>query len=93
RLILELEFVQCLANPKYLQFLAQHNYFNDPAFINYLKYLLYWRRPEYAHLVVYPYSLEILEYLQHESFRRSVALESTVHLIHTKEFFHWQHWR
>ncbi|KAJ3006068.1 UNVERIFIED_CONTAM: hypothetical protein HDU68_004292 [Siphonaria sp. JEL0065] len=93
RLILELEFLQCLANPKYLQFLGQHGYFNDPAFINYLKYLLYWRQPQYAHLVVYPYSLEMLEYLQHESFRRSVALEATVQLIHTKEFYHWQHWK
>ncbi|KAJ3121816.1 hypothetical protein HK100_012226, partial [Physocladia obscura] len=93
RLILELEFVQCLANPKYLQFLAQHQYFNDPAFLNYLKYLLYWKQPEYAQLVIYPYCLEILEYLQHESFRKAVALESTVQLIHQKEYFHWQHWR
>ncbi|KAI9326626.1 SOH1-domain-containing protein [Obelidium mucronatum] len=93
RLILEIEFVQCLANPKYMQFLAQHGYFNDPAFINYLKYLLYWRQPEYAHLIVYPYALEMLEYLQHEGFRRAVALESTVQLIHTKEFYHWQHWK
>ncbi|KAI8842663.1 hypothetical protein HDU78_007037 [Chytriomyces hyalinus] len=93
RLILELEFVQCLANPKYLQFLAQQQYFNDPAFINYLKYLLYWRRPEYAKLIVYPYCLEMLEHLQHESFRNAIALEHTVQLIHQKEFFHWTHWR
>ncbi|KAI8621882.1 SOH1-domain-containing protein [Chytriomyces sp. MP71] len=93
RLCLELEFVQCLANPKYLQFLAQQQYFADPAFINYLKYLLYWRRPEYAKLIVYPYCLEMLDNLQHESFRNAVALEHTVHLIHTKEFFHWTHWR
>ncbi|KAJ3208847.1 Mediator of RNA polymerase II transcription subunit 31 [Entophlyctis luteolus] len=93
RLVLELEFVQCLANPKYLQFLAQHQYFADPAFINYLKYLLYWREPQYAKLIVYPYCLEMLDLLQHESFRASVALESTVQLIHQKEYYHWQHWR
>jgi mediator of RNA polymerase II transcription subunit 31 len=44
----ELEFVQCLANPNYLNFLAQRGYFKENAFINYLKYLLYWKEPEYA---------------------------------------------
>jgi mediator of RNA polymerase II transcription subunit 31 len=28
--------------------LAQNKYFEDKAFLNYLKYLEYWRRPEYA---------------------------------------------
>jgi mediator of RNA polymerase II transcription subunit 31 len=28
--------------------LAQRDYFKDPAFVNYLKYLLYWKQPEYA---------------------------------------------
>ncbi|XP_073874508.1 mediator of RNA polymerase II transcription subunit 31 isoform X2 [Macaca fascicularis] len=48
RFQLELEFVQCLANPNYLNFLAQRGYFKDKAFVNYLKYLLYWKDPEYA---------------------------------------------
>ncbi|XP_028340559.1 mediator of RNA polymerase II transcription subunit 31 [Physeter macrocephalus] len=48
RFQLELEFVQCLANPNYLNFLAQRGYFKDKAFVNYLKYLLYWKEPEYA---------------------------------------------
>ncbi|CAG2054654.1 unnamed protein product [Timema podura] len=48
RFQVELEFVQCLANPNYLNFLAQRGYFKDQAFINYLKYLLYWKEPDYA---------------------------------------------
>jgi mediator of RNA polymerase II transcription subunit 31 len=28
--------------------LAQRGYFKDQVFINYLKYLLYWKEPEYA---------------------------------------------
>lgn len=28
--------------------LAQNRYLDDPVFLNYLKYLEYWRRPEYA---------------------------------------------
>ncbi|VCW67194.1 unnamed protein product, partial [Gulo gulo] len=33
RFQLELEFVQCLANPNYLNFLAQRGYFKDKAFV------------------------------------------------------------
>ena len=39
RFIAELEFVQCLANPNYICFLAQHGYFKKPEFINYMEYL------------------------------------------------------
>ena len=39
RFIAELEFVQCLANPNYFCFLAQHGYFKKPEFINYMEYL------------------------------------------------------
>lgn len=91
RFALELEFVQCLANPLYLNCerawgggaraaaggrigdrprrtgtgaaglpthtpgrslaaagLATKQYFENPAFINYLKYLTYWKQPAYA---------------------------------------------
>lgn len=33
--------------------LAQRRVFQDKAFVNYLKYLLYWKRPEYAKYIVY----------------------------------------
>jgi mediator of RNA polymerase II transcription subunit 31 len=39
---LELEFVQALANPHYLESLAVQGILNQPAFVNYLKYLTYW---------------------------------------------------
>ena len=39
RFIAELEFVQCLANPNYICFLAQNGYFKKPEFINYMDYL------------------------------------------------------
>jgi hypothetical protein len=48
RFELELEFVQSLANPFYLHSLAQQNILNQPAFINFLKYLLYWKQKDYA---------------------------------------------
>ena len=48
RFSLELEFVQALANPYYLHSLAQQGILNQPAFINYLAYLTYWKEREYA---------------------------------------------
>ncbi|KAI8904080.1 mediator complex, subunit Med31 [Gorgonomyces haynaldii] len=93
RFKLELEFVQCLANPQYLQFIAQSQYFEDPAFINYLKYLLYWKEPKYAQYIIFPYCLEMLELLQHEDFRKMVASQDIVKFIHQKEYYHWESYR
>eukprot|EP01138_Halocafeteria_seosinensis_P014868 gb/GECG01015178.1/.p1 GENE.gb/GECG01015178.1/~~gb/GECG01015178.1/.p1 ORF type:complete len:175 (+),score=23.01 gb/GECG01015178.1/:1-525(+) len=48
RFLMELEFVQCLANPKYLHYLALWGYFDDGAFVQYLGYLQYFKQPKYA---------------------------------------------
>ena len=48
RFEVELEFVQALANPYYLHMLAQQNVLSQPAFVNYLNYLTYWKEKEYA---------------------------------------------
>jgi mediator of RNA polymerase II transcription subunit 31 len=50
---MELEFVQGLGNPFYLHNLANQGYMDDPAFINYLKYLCYWKDKEYARFILY----------------------------------------
>ncbi|KAL8287056.1 hypothetical protein RQP46_004062 [Phenoliferia psychrophenolica] len=47
----ELEFVQCLANPFYLQSLAQQGLLADEAFLNYLTYLKYWHQPSFARFI------------------------------------------
>ena len=69
----ELEFVQCLGNPNYLNFLAQRGYFKESNFINYLKYLQYWKEPGYVKFVKYPVCLHFLELLQHEAFRKEIV--------------------
>lgn len=51
RFELELEFVQSLANPYYLHSLAQQNILDQPAFVNYLEYLQYWREKDYARFI------------------------------------------
>jgi mediator of RNA polymerase II transcription subunit 31 len=73
RFLLELEFIQCLANPTYIHYLAQNRYFEDEAFIGYLKYLQYWQRPEYIKFIMYPHCLYFLELLQNPNFRTAMA--------------------
>ena len=73
RFQIELEFVQCLGNPNYLHFLAQRGYFKDSCFVNYLKYLQYWKEPKYVHFIKYPVCLHFLELLQHEAFRKEIV--------------------
>jgi mediator of RNA polymerase II transcription subunit 31 len=53
RFELELEFVQALANPYYLHSLAQQGILSQPSFVNYLKYLQYWKKREYARFLQY----------------------------------------
>jgi mediator of RNA polymerase II transcription subunit 31 len=66
------------------------NFFGDPAFINYLKYLLYWTRPEYARYIRYPQCLHFLRLLQDEAFRARIASQDVVLAIEDQQgrFFH-----
>ena len=53
RFEMELEFLQCLASPEYLSWLAQSGTLDDRRMVNYLAYLRYWQAPEYAQFVSY----------------------------------------
>lgn len=92
RFQVELEFVQCLANPNYLHFLAQRGFFKDPSFVNYLKYLLYWKKPEYVKYLKYPMCLYFLDLLQYEYFRREVVNAQCCKYIDDQEILLWQHY-
>merc|ERR1711868_159952 len=89
RFIAELEFVQCLANPNYICFLAQHEYFKKPEFINYIKYLEYWREPKYARLIRYPTCLRFLELIQDKHFREAISVRRTAKEIEDQILLAW----
>lgn len=74
RFIMELEFVQCLSNPLYLQHLAITRVLYDPAFVKYIEYLQYWKRSEYAKFITYPFCLFFLENLTNKNFREKLRL-------------------
>ncbi|PIA31008.1 hypothetical protein AQUCO_05300085v1 [Aquilegia coerulea] len=93
RFLLELEFVQCLANPTYIHYLAQNRYFEDEAFIGYLKYLQYWQQPEYIKFIMYPHCLYFLELLQNANFRSAMAHPASKEIAHRQQFFFWKNYR
>ncbi|KAM1269472.1 hypothetical protein ACFX15_001636 [Malus domestica] len=93
RFLLELEFVQCLANPTYIHYLAQNRYFEDEAFIGYLKHLQYWQRPEYTRFIMYPHCLFFLEQLQNANFRAAMAHPGNKELAHRQQFYFWKNYR
>uniref|UniRef100_A0A3P8ZK82 Mediator of RNA polymerase II transcription subunit 31 n=1 Tax=Esox lucius TaxID=8010 RepID=A0A3P8ZK82_ESOLU len=118
----ELEFIQCLANPNYLNckcvspilpsgqvsvsitcdddlpmflcvpVLAQRGYLREKPFVNYLKYLLYWKEPEYAKFLKYPHCLHMLELLQYEHFRKELVNAQCAKFIDEQQLLHWQHY-
>ncbi|CAL8082858.1 unnamed protein product [Calicophoron daubneyi] len=92
RFQIELEFVQCLANPNYLNFLAQQGCFDNPAFINYLQYLRYWKDPAYSRYLIYPYCLHMLELLQSAEFRSELARGQVCRYVDDQILLHWQHY-
>ncbi|CAH0548940.1 unnamed protein product [Brassicogethes aeneus] len=92
RFQVELEFVQCLGNPNYLNFLAQREYLKESNFINYLKYLLYWKEPEYAKYLKYPMCLYFLDLLQYEHFRRELVNAQCSKFIDDQQILLWQHY-
>lgn len=76
----------------FLAVIAQRGYFKDQTFINYLKYLLYWKEPEYARYIKYPMCLYFLDLLQYEHFRREIINSQCVKFIDDQAVLLWQHY-
>ncbi|KAG0597348.1 hypothetical protein M758_UG330600 [Ceratodon purpureus] len=93
RFLLELEFVQLLANPTFIHHLAQNRYFDDEAFVGYLKYLLYWKQPEYAKYIMYPHAFFFLDMLQSANFRAAMAHPANKEIAHRQQYYFWKHYR
>lgn len=92
RFELELEFVQCLASPAYLHHLATTGILSESSFMQFLEYLQYWKRPEYARLIQYPHCLFFLDQLiNNPVFRRELANMSFRNFIHEQQFYSWQY--
>ncbi|KAF6006459.1 hypothetical protein HII13_005136 [Brettanomyces bruxellensis] len=75
---------------QYLTYLAQTGHLEDPRFLNYLKYLEYWRQPEYAKQLVYPDCLHILTLLQSEEFRKQISKFEVSSVIYNDMVARWK---
>lgn len=89
RFRVELEFVQLLASPLYLHHLAQHDYFDKPGFVRYLRYLRYWCRPEYARFLEYPDCLFYLVKLSDDTFRANLKSVEFRDKVHQDQYKRW----
>ncbi|KAL6871802.1 mediator of RNA polymerase II transcription subunit 31 [Trichoderma novae-zelandiae] len=86
RFEIELEFVQSLANPYYLNHLASQKLLTQPAFVAYLDYLQYWSRPPYLKYLTYPGpTLRHLQLLQRERFRQDIMSPDLVQRLVEEE--------
>ncbi|ODV89589.1 hypothetical protein CANCADRAFT_4207 [Tortispora caseinolytica NRRL Y-17796] len=89
RFEVELEFVQSLAHPFYVNFLAQNQYFEKPEFLQYLQYLEYWRQQPYRDYLVYPNCLHVLTLLQQKSFRDQIARGDIAKMVMDDMYAQW----
>ena len=78
RLMMDLQFLDCLADPFYLPTLVippqpqQQPLLKQPEFLNYLQYLTYFKSPQYVYLVKFPHSLYVLDQLLTVEFREQL---------------------
>jgi mediator of RNA polymerase II transcription subunit 31 len=98
RFALELEFVQSLASPAYLHFLANNttaegvSLLLDTKFKAFLKYLQQtWTRPDYSRYIVYPHALYFLDLLiQSDAFCRELSQVPFRNFCHQQQYYAWQ---
>jgi len=100
RFELELEFVQALASPAYLHFLATQRseetggpLLQDPAFQEFLRYLRQtWSQPEYARFLQYPHCLYFLDLLiETPAVLQEWTQTAFRDFCHQQQFLAWQH--
>lgn len=91
RFLVELEFVQNLINVRYLHYLATHNFFDDDRFMAFLRYLRYWKEPEYIQHMLFPQSLVVLDKLlcDDKRFRKELRIPQFVDYCHAQQGSHW----
>jgi len=98
RFALELEFVQSLASPAYLHYLASmsndegQSLLLDPRFKEFLAYLQRtWSDPEYSRFITYPHSLYFLDLLiNNDAVCRELAQVSFRNFCHQQQYYAWQ---
>jgi mediator of RNA polymerase II transcription subunit 31 len=94
RFELELEFLQCLASPAYLHFLASTSSPDLSDLLPFLRYLRQtYRRPDYIRFVRYPNAFYFLDLLidRPTVFYKEFTLPEFRNFCHQQQFLAWQY--
>eukprot|EP01086_Lenisia_limosa_P015228 TRINITY_DN47871_c0_g1_i1.p1 TRINITY_DN47871_c0_g1~~TRINITY_DN47871_c0_g1_i1.p1 ORF type:complete len:128 (-),score=11.14 TRINITY_DN47871_c0_g1_i1:20-403(-) len=87
----ELEYVQCFANPYFLQYLSGSGLFEEKAFLNYLEYLYeYWSKMPHLKYITYPDSLAFLRMCKNPEFRAKLSNPQDIEFLHSQQFYKWR---
>jgi mediator of RNA polymerase II transcription subunit 31 len=76
-----------------IQDLAQNKFFDDESFVNYLKYLQYWKDEKYSKYITFPHCLYFLDQLMNEKFRQECKKKEFTEYIKIQQGLHWQFYR
>lgn len=96
----DVEFVQMLANPAYLSFLAQNGYLDNEEFIKYLFRLRYLKKPPFVFMINFPNSLVFLDLLlsgkdekgnikMEREFKMELKRGEFIDYIHKQQYYQW----
>ena len=89
RFSVELEFLCCLANPRFLIHLSQSDYLNDGKFIKYLEYLSYFENEPYRKFVNYPHAFYFRKALLSKEFRDLINADFLNNYVNAKQYFYY----
>lgn len=89
RFSVELEFLSCLANPRYLIYLSQNGYLQDDKFIQFLDYLSYFERDPYRKYVQYSHALFFRKSLMSKEFRDLINSDFINNYVNAKQYFYY----
>ncbi|ESZ94807.1 hypothetical protein SBOR_4826 [Sclerotinia borealis F-4128] len=96
RFEIELEFINSISSPSYLNHLASLSsgtLLSSPPFIAYLNYLQYFTQPPYLKFLTYPGpSLKHLELLQNENFRRDCLSMEVMGMLANEDYAAVERW-
>ena len=81
----DIEFLNLLSNPYYIEFLIENLFFEDENFLAYLKYLQYLKNEKMMKFIKYPVCLKMLENLQNLKFVEFWKTQKSVYTNFVKD--------
>lgn len=91
KFVKDIEFVQLLCNPNYLQYLSISGYLEDKDFLKYLEYLNYLKKPEFIKYITFSRCFVFLDLLSNKNFRNELSKPMFINYLHSVIQEDWSH--